>query len=98
MSDAIKWGILVAGIIICIGLVVGAGFTGYISGDVVADGVSIILTYCGTALKYGRGLINNFFFPSAYPIVTFSIWWIVLKPIVTFGIKITVSIYHYIFK
>lgn len=98
MSDAIKWGLLVAGIVVCIGLVVGIGFADYIDVDTVEEGVTTLLSYGGTFFAKARGLINNFFFPSVYRTVTFAIWWLILKPVITFSIKITVSIYHYIFK
>lgn len=98
MSDAIKWGLLVAGIIAIIALVVAFGFGNYIDSQVIVDGCNILVKYAGSAFKSARGLINNFFFPIVYPAVGFVIWWLIVKPLATATIKLTVSIYHYIFK
>lgn len=98
MSDAIKWGLLVAGIVAVIALVVAIGFGEYISVSTILKGCEMIVGYASVPLKNVRSLLNNFFFPETYPALTFAIWWLFLKPIVTIGVKLTVSIYHYIFK
>lgn len=98
MSDAVKWALLVAGIVVVIALVVAFGFADYIDTQVVVDGCNIIVQYAGGAFKNARGLINNFFFPAVYPAVSFIIWWLLVKPLATMTVKVTVSIYHYIFK
>lgn len=98
MSDAIKWGLLVAGIVAVIALVVAIGFGNYILTDTFIEACETVVSYSSKALANARGLINNFFFKEALPVVTFSIGWILLKPFTTFSIKLIVSIYHYIFK
>lgn len=98
MSDAVKWALLVAGIIAVIALVVAFGFGEYIDSQVIIDGCNILVQYAGNAFKSARGLINNFFFPAVYPALSFVIWWIILKPLATATIKVTISLYHYIFK
>lgn len=98
MSDAIKWGLLLAGIVAVIALIVSIGFGTYIDTQVIVDGCNILVEYVGNAFKFARGLINNFFFPSAYGAVSFALGWIIVKPIAKATITLTVSIYHYIFK
>lgn len=98
MSDAIKWGILVAGIIGVIALVVAIGFQEYIALGPFVTACDTIVSYASKGLSNARGLINNFFFKETLPAVTFVISWVILKPFITFSIKVIVSIYHYIFK
>lgn len=98
MSDAIKWTLLVAGIVAIIALVVAIGFGQYISISTIEEGCVIITTYAGVALRNARGLLNYFFFEKVFPALTFTIWWLFVKPILTITIKMTISIYHYIFK
>lgn len=98
MSDAIKWGLLVAGIIAVIALVLAIGFQNYILVDTFVNACNQLVSIANGYLIMFRRLINNFFFPEVLPVVTFSLWYLILKPFLTFTIKVTVSIYHYIFK
>lgn len=98
MSDAIKWGLLAAGIVIIIGLIVALPIT---SGLNVAEFTSMINTLvniAGTAFTSARGIINNFLTPFGRTLLTGLLYYLFGKFFITISIKIGSWVYHFIFK
>lgn len=98
MSDLAKWGILVAGALVVIGLILALPIAAGLQPGILSDGVNAILQYCADAFRFGRGLVNNFLLPAARPVLTAVMIWLLAKWVLLIGIKISTWIYHFIFK
>lgn len=98
MSDAVKWGILAAGLIAVVALIMALPFTGLIDGTALASAVSTLVSYCGTAFAFGRGLINNLVSPWARGALTVLLGYMITKPLVLNVIKLAVWALHFVYK
>lgn len=98
MGDIAKWALLVAGIVAIIALIVALPFVEFINVDEFGAAVASVVNIAGSALRFGRGLINNFFSPFGRNVVTGLLYWLLLKPFLMTGIKAMIWVYHYIFK
>lgn len=98
MGDVVKWGLLVAGIILLISLVASLPFLEFMNLDELSGAIASVVTICGGAFKFGRGLLNNFLTPFGRVAATGLIYWVICKPFIMQGIQYIVMVYHYIFK
>lgn len=98
MSDVVKWALLVAGAIVILGLILALPFVDFINFDQFTSALTIITNIAGSAFKFGRGLINNFFLPFGRTVITGLMIWLIGKWAIMVAIKIIVWIYHFIFK
>lgn len=98
MSDAVKWGLLVVGAVLIVGLIVALPFVEFINFEQFGSAVTNIVTIAGNAFRFGRGLINNFLLPFGRSVASGIMIWLLGKWAITTTIKITVQIYHFIFK
>jgi len=98
MSDAVKWGLLVAGALAIIALIVALPFVQFIDLGEFGDALGNIVSICGDAFRFGRGLVNNLLLPFGRTVVTGLMIWLVGKWALLVSIKIATWVYHYIFK
>lgn len=98
MSDVVKWGLLVAGAVALIGLVVALPFVGFIDGGEYAAALTTIVEICGDAFRFGRGAVNIFLLPFGRKVLSGLLVWLVGKWAMMIGIKIAAWVYHFILK
>lgn len=98
MGDIVKWGLLVAGIILLISMVAGLPFLEFMNLSELTGAISSVVSICGGVFKFARGLINNFLTPFGRGAATGLIFWIICKPFIMQAIQYIVMVYHYIFK
>ena len=97
MSDAVKWGLLVAGAIAVIALIVALPITEILGGD-VSGYMADLLDIIGDFLTNARGIINLFLDPFSIRLVSVALGFIILKPFITLSIKLATLVYKWIFK
>ena len=98
MAEAVKWALLVAGALLVISLIAALPFTGFIDVSSFSNGISSIVNFAGDALRSARGFINNFFSPFGRTVLTGLMLYLVGRWVITMTIKLTVWVYHFIFK
>lgn len=98
MSDAIKWGLLVAGIVIIIGMIVALPFVEYIDLGSFGDALATVTSIVGGFFYKARCLINNFFSPVGRGILSGLLIWLIGKWAIKVSINIVVWVYHFVFK
>lgn len=98
MGDVVKWGLLVAGIVLLISLIAGLPFLEFMNLGELTGAISSLVSLCGDAFKFARGLINNFLTPFGRTAATGLIFWVICKPFILQAIQYIVMVYHYIFK
>ena len=98
MGDAIKWALLVAGALIFLGLILSLPFVQFINPGELVAALSNIVSVCGVAFTFARGLVNNFFLPFGRTVITGLMLWLIGKWAIQISIKIGAWIYHFIFK
>lgn len=99
MSDIIKWGLLVAGFLIIVALIVALPISDGIDFDALNEGITIIVDTLGDYLKTARGFLNNLVLPNiGVTILSATIAWLFLKLPLRYSIRLTIKVYHYIFK
>lgn len=98
MGDVVKWGLLVAGIILLISMIAGLPFLEFMNLEEFTGAIASVVSICGDAFKFARGLINNFLTPFGRGAATGLIFWVICKPFVLQAIQYIVMVYHYIFK
>lgn len=98
MGDLAKWAILAAVVITIVSMCVAFPISQYIKLDVYAAGISTIVNYTSEALMFGRGLINNFLSPWARSALSGLMIWLIAKWLLTYTLRITSVVYHWIFK
>ena len=87
MSDLVKWGLLTAGLIALVGLIMALPFVGYNIVDVA-----------GGFFQSARGLINCFLLPFGRNLLSGILFWLFGKWAITVAIKIVAWVYHFIFR
>lgn len=98
MSDIVKWGLLVAGAVAALALVLALPFVEFIDAGQLAAAIANIATIAGDGFRFGRGLINCFLLPFGRTLVTGIMFWLIGKRVILVGIKVATWIKHYIFK
>lgn len=98
MGDVVKWGLLVAGIVLLIAMIAELPFLEFMNLDELTGAVASVVSICGNAFRFARGLINNFLTPFGRAAATGLIFWVICKPFIMQAIQYIVMVYHYIFK
>lgn len=98
MGDAIKWGLLVAGIVVIIGLIMALPFVEFIDLASFTSALSTFTSIVGKYFGQARGLINNFLSPVGRSILSGLLIWFIGKWAIKVSINIVVWVYHFIFK
>lgn len=98
MSDIAKWGLLVAGAVALIALIVALPFVEFINVGEFTSAINTIVEVCSDGFLFGRGLLNNFLSPFGRGLVTGILLYLFGKFFIGITIKITSWIYHFIFK
>lgn len=98
MGDVVKWGLLVAGAVVLIGLVLALPFVDFIDLGQFGDALANVVSIAGGAFEFARGLLNNFVLPFGRTVITGLMYWLLGKWAITITIKIGAWIYHFIFK
>lgn len=98
MGDVVKWGLLVAGIILLVSMVSALPFLEFMNLDELTGAISQVVAICGGVFRFARGLINNFLTPFGRGAATGLIFWVICKPFILQAIQYIVMVYHYIFK
>jgi len=98
MGDVVKWGLLVAGIIVLISMIAALPFLEFMNLEELTNAISTLVSVCSDAFRFGRGVINLFFTEFGRGALTGLIIWVITKPFAMQAIQYLVMIYHYIFK
>ena len=98
MTDGIKWALLVTGFILVFGLIVALDIFKYIDLGVFEAAVSTLLNLAGDGFSFGRGLVNNLLSPWARTALSGLMYWLIAREFIIWTIKVSVWVYHYIFK
>lgn len=99
MSDAIKWVLLVAGILIIIALILALPIADAMNLNAFGNGITAIINNVGIYFKPARGFLNNLVLPNiGPPILTAVISWTFIRYFSRITIKIITWVYHFIFK
>ena len=98
MSDVIKWGLLAAAIVAMIAMIVILPFNNYMNFGAVGSAVSSIVSVCGNAFAFARGLINNFLSPFGRTALTGLMAYLFGKFFITLGVKVVSWVYHFVFR
>ena len=98
MSDAIKWALLVAAVVLIIGMIVALPFVEFIDVESFSDSLTTITAYAGHYLYQARCLINNFLSPVGSVILSGILFWLFGKWAIKVSINVVVWCYHFIFK
>jgi hypothetical protein len=98
MSDLVKWGLLTAGLIALIGLIMALPFVGYIDLGQFGSAINNIVDVAGGFFQSARGLINCFLLPFGRNLLSGILIWLFGKWAITIAIKIVAWVYHFIFR
>lgn len=98
MSDIVKWGLLTAGLVALIALVMALPFVGFIDLDQFSSALGTVVYVAGNSFKSARGLINCLLLPFGRTLLSGIMAWLVGKWAISIGIKITAWVYHFIFR
>lgn len=98
MGDAVKWALLIAGLVLIIGLIAALPFVEFIDFAAFADSLTSITNIAGNALYTARCAINNFLSPIGRGILSGILIWLFGKWALKVSINIIVWVYHFIFK
>lgn len=103
MSEIAKWGLLVAGAVVILGMIFGL-VAGEIPGglDTLVETLArLVMQLVGVireGLYFGRGFVNLFTFPGYEWLVSLVITYLIGRWFFQLSSKIVIWIYHYIFK
>lgn len=98
MSDGIKWALLAAAIIAIIAIIVALPLGQAVNIGELSSALSGIVSISGSFLLKARNLINNFLTPVGRVILSGIIGYICFKWVYVNGLKIVLTVYHWIFK
>ena len=98
MSDAAKWALLAAALVILIALVVSLPFFAYINSSVFSSAVTVIVSTAEDYFRAARGTINVFFSSWGRGALTGLLVYWFGKWAFTVVIKLSTWVYHFVFK
>lgn len=98
MSDAAKWAILAASIVVILGLILALPFMQGIDFSALTSAVNTVVSVVGTGFITARGMVNMFLSPFGRTLLTGIIGYLFLKPIILLAPKLIAWADHYIFK
>lgn len=98
MSDIVKWGILIAVVLLIFTAILTLPvFLGF-NIPALATYLNQFVSVCGDTITWGRNFINNFLYPEAVTALSGLIIYFVARPFLLAGIDITVGITRFIYK
>lgn len=98
MSDIVKWGLLTAGLVALVALIMALPFVGYIDLGQFGTALGTVVSIAGGMFQNARGLVNAFLLPFGRTLLSGIMVWLVGKWAISIGIKITAWVYHFIFR
>lgn len=98
MSDAIKWGLLTAGLVALVGLIMALPIAQFVDLGQFGQALNNIVNVAGSFFQDARGLINAFLLPFGRTLLSGIMIWLFGKWAITLGIKISAWVYHFIFR
>ena len=98
MSNAIKWGLLSAGAVLLIGLVMALPFVDFINFGEFGGAISNIVSVAGGLFSSARGLINCFLLPFGRTVLSGLLIWLFGKWAITICFKTVTWVYHFVFR
>lgn len=98
MTDIVKWGLLTAGLIALIALIMALPFVGYIDLGQFGAAINNIVSVAGDAFRSARGLINCFLLPFGRTLLSGVMVWLFGKWAISVAIKIVAWVYHFVFR
>lgn len=98
MSDVVKWGLLTAGLIALITLIMALPFVGFIDLGEFGAAINNIVSVAGTFFKDARALINCFLLPFGRTLLSGIMIWLLGKWAITVSIKVVAWVYHFVFR
>lgn len=98
MSDAIKWALLIAGIVAIIAIIVSLPFVDFIDLGSFGEALTTVTSIVGGFFYKARCLINNFFSPVGRVILSGLLIWFIGKWAIKVALNTVVWVYHFIFK
>lgn len=98
MSDAIKWGLLTAGLVALVGLIMALPIAQFVDLGQFGQTLNNIVNVAGTFFQDARGLINAFLLPFGRTLLSGIMIWLFGKWAITLGIKISAWVYHFVFR
>ncbi len=97
MGDLVKWGLLIAGIVILVAMVLQLPIFAVDLGA-FGDGIAAILDVCGDALVFARSVVNLFLTDWGATILTGLLVWIFLRWLLIKNIGTIIAVYNYLFR
>ena len=98
MSDIVKWGLLTAGLVGLIALIMALPFVQFIDLGQFSSALGNVVNIAGGMFQSARGLVNSFLLPFGRTLLSGVMIWLVGKWAISIGIKITAWVYHFIFR
>ena len=98
MSEIVKWGLLVAGMVAMIAILFSIPLFDGIDLSSLTSTINQFTGVISPYIGFARGLINYLVLPQAIPIVNVILIYILIKPFVIGGIHLIRGIYSWIFK
>lgn len=98
MGDITKWILLAAIAVTCIGMICAFPIIGFIDLSIYASAINSIVSVASNAFRFGRGLLNNLLSPWARNAVSGLMLWLIGKWLITYTLRVSVWVYHWIFK
>lgn len=98
MSDIAKWGLLVAGMVAMIALLLAIPLFADLDIAVISSTISTFTGVISPHIGFARGLINFLVLPQVIPLINAILLYVITKPLVIGAIHITRGIYSWIFK
>ena len=98
MSDIVKWGLLTAGLVALVALVMALPIAGYVDLGQFGNSIGNIVDIAGDFFQSARGLINAFLLPFGRTLLTGILTWLFGKWAITIAIKVVAWVYHFVFR
>lgn len=98
MSNAIKWALLLAGLIAIIALIMSLPVADAIDLSTFSSALTSITSIVGGFFYKARCLLNNFLLPAGRTILSGLLIWLIGKWAIKVSLNIVVWCYHFIFK
>lgn len=98
MGDAIKWGLLIAGLVAIIAIIISLPFVDFIDLASFTESITTLTSIVGGFFYKARCLLNNFLSPVGRVILSGILIWLIGKWAIKVALNIVVWVYHFIFK
>lgn len=98
MSDAIKWGLLTAGLVALVTLIMALPIAQFVDLGQFGVAISNIVNVAGEFFQDARGLVNAFLLSFGRTLLSGIMVWLFGKWAITLGVKISAWVYHFVFR